>query len=366
MKKLIYLSFISLIWINTYAENIDLKITYKGEGIDGHTVHVMIGGSSLGSGVTNSSGEVSISVNTLPTRSIDLKGEKTCNNGKKSWEVKGYVTLDDNNYAHLKMEDPLNDMAEASGGFMGVDMLAKSYGLVCSGSSSGGSTSSSSDNGSAGSDDSGSSGGSDIELPTREETLESKRQMLSSRIENIDQKIERKTEKSEKEDIKSKDKNDLLYDIKELEVEKKIAQNDLEKVNLTIEKGRLNKADRTRFKENDENLKEELKQVKEERKKGKSLVSEEEAAADYTYTEEDLNNMSTMKLKKEKVSLKSTLSKRNLKLKTKKKFMSPNEVSELEAEIAKIEAAIALFEAEISARGVSEGEEIEKEEEKKD
>jgi hypothetical protein len=340
-----------------WGESIDLKITYNGQGIDGHTVHVMIGGASLGSGTTNSNGEVTISVSTLPTKSIDLKGEKTCNNAKKSWEVSGYVTLDDNNYAHLKMEVPMQEMADASGGFMGVDMLAKSYGLVCSGSSSGGATNSGADNSSA---------GTDIALPTREESLESKRQMLGSRIENIDQKIERKTEKSEKEDIKSKDKNDLLYDIKELEVEKKIAQNDLDRVNLTIEKGRLNKADRTRFKENDENLNEELKQVKEGRKKGKSLVSEEEAAADYTYSEEDLNNMSTMKLKKEKVGLKSTLSKRKLQLKTKKKFMSPNEVNDLEAEIAKIEAAIALIEAEITARGGSEEEETEVEEEKKD
>lgn len=349
-----------------WGESIDLKITYNGEGIDGHTVHVMIGGSSLGSGTTNSKGEVTISVSTLPTKSIDLKGEKTCNNAKKSWEISGYVTLDDNNYAHLKMEEPMQEMADASGGFMGVDMLAKSYGLVCSGSSSGSSSNSGTDNSSAGSDNSSSAAGTEIALPTREESLESKRQMLSSRIENIDQKIERKTEKSEKDDIKSKDKNDLLYDIKELEVEKKIAQNDLEKVNLTIEKGRLNKADRTRFKENDENLNEELKQVKEDRKKGKSLVSEEEAAADYTYTEEDLNNMSTMKLKKEKVGLKSTLSTRKLKLKTKKKLMSPNEVSDLEDEIAKIEAAIALIEAEITARGGSEEEEAEVEEEKKD
>lgn len=97
--------------------------------------------------------------------------------------------------------------------------------------------------------------------------------MLESKIQNIDRKIERKQEKAESDKTDAKDKNDLLYDIKELKIEKKIEQNELEKTNLTIEKGRLNKSDRQRFKDNEDNLKEELKQVKEDKKSGESLVS---------------------------------------------------------------------------------------------
>lgn len=188
--------------------------------------------------------------------------------------------------------------------------------------------------------------------------------MLESKIQNIDRKIERKQEKAESDKTDAKDKNDLLYDIKELKIEKKIEQNELEKTNLTIEKGRLNKSDRQRYKDNEDNLKEELKQVKEDKKSGESLVSEEELAADYEYTKQELADMTTMKLKKEKVSLKSTLSKRKVKLKTKKKFMSPNEVTALEEEISKLEAAIATLQAEIDAKdGDDEGEEEQKEEE---
>lgn len=350
MIKSILLFVFASLSLCAYSEEVSLKITYKGQGIQGHTVHVMIGGSTLGKGVTNASGEVSISVASLPSKHIDLKGEKTCNNGSKSWEVKGYVTLDDNNFHHLKMEEPMQEMVDASGGFMSMSMLAASYGLVCNESTS--SSSQSSGDNTASQEGSGSSPiGGEINLPTKEETLESKKQMLESRIENIDKKLERKTEKSEEEDIKSKDKNDLLYDIKELEIEKEIAQNDLDKVNLTIEKGRLNKADKTRFKENDDLLKEELKQVKEDRKKGKELVSEEEASNDYNYTEEDLKNMSTLKLKKERMDLKTTLTKRKMKLKTKKTFMSPAEIEELEAKILKIEAAIEVLTKEIESRG---------------
>ena len=46
-----------------------------------------------------------------------------------------------------------------------------------------------------------------------------------------------------------------------------------------------------------------------------------------------------------------TRSKRKMKLKTRKNFLSPNELAELEAEIAQIEASLELIEAEIEKRG---------------
>lgn len=65
-----------LVAFTALAETVKLKITYKGDVISGHTVYVMIGGGVLGSRVTDSNGEVDISVSSLPTKSIDLKGEK--------------------------------------------------------------------------------------------------------------------------------------------------------------------------------------------------------------------------------------------------------------------------------------------------
>jgi len=168
-------STLALLFISAYtlAETVKLKITHNGKGVDGHTVSVMYGGSVLGSGTTDDGGNVSINVSSLPIKSIDLKGEKTCSNARKSWEVKGYVTLDDNNYAHLKMEEPMTEMAEASGGFMSVSSLANAYGLVCSGSSSSSSDSGNSDSSIGSSESSSGSGSSagatDLNLPTREE-----------------------------------------------------------------------------------------------------------------------------------------------------------------------------------------------------
>ena len=193
MKKIFTLLSALVFATTLFAETVKLKITYNGKGVSGHTVYVMIGGGSLGSGVTDSGGEVSISVGSLPSKSIDLKGEKKCSGAQKSWEVKGYVTLDGSNYAHLKMEEPMKEMADASGGFISEGTLAKSYGLVCAGSS-GGDTSSDSSGGSS------DSGGVDTKteappLMTREEALANQKTGLENKIANYDFKIQRRKRK---------------------------------------------------------------------------------------------------------------------------------------------------------------------------
>ena len=65
------------------AQTVKLKITYKGSGVDGHTVTVYAGSVELGSGETDGSGNVSISVSSLPSKSINLKGEKNVTMRKK-------------------------------------------------------------------------------------------------------------------------------------------------------------------------------------------------------------------------------------------------------------------------------------------
>lgn len=352
MRRIFTLATVMMVAFSALAETVKLKITYNGSGVSGHTVSVLIGGGVLGSGVTDSNGEVSISVVSLPTKSIDLKGEKTCNNAQKSWEVKGYVTLDDNNYAHLKMEEPIAEMVEASGGFMSESMMVASYGLVCSGSGSSPSGSSSSEN-TGGSDNtgSGSTGGTTQPLMTKEESLASQKMMLENRLGNLDNKIAKSQEKINDEKVEGKKKEEEMYDIKEWEIEKKIAQNKLDKVNLEIEKGMLNKSERTMFKENDKMYKEELDQVKEDRKKGVSLLSDEEKAEAVEITEEELADMNNMQLKSKRVDYKTKLGKLKVKMKTRGKFMSPNEKEETEAQIAEFEKAIEVLEAEIEKRG---------------
>ena len=47
-----------------------------------------------------------------------------------------------------------------------------------------------------------------------------------------------------------------------MKIEKMIAQNDLDRVNLSISKGMLNKSERNGFKDEEKRLKEELKELK--------------------------------------------------------------------------------------------------------
>lgn len=339
------------------AESVKLKITYKGDGLADHTVTVMLGNAALGSGVTDSDGEVTISVSSLPSKSIDLKGEKVCDGARKSWSASGYVTLDGSNYAHLKMEDLVAEMVDASGGMMSEGMLVASYGLVCSGSSTASkSTGESSEN-------SGSSTTTETPTMTKEEMQAQQKVGLENKIASIENSIERKQSKIDSGKYTDEKKDDAEQDIRELELEKQITQNKLDKLNMQMQKGMLNKSERNAFKEKEDALKDELKAVKQEGKSGKSATIEEseevesvegelveEAVSEYVITEAQLTDMSNNDLKKRKIGLKKDLGQKNLKLKTRKNALSPNELKELEQEIADIEKSIEMIDAELEKR----------------
>ncbi len=390
MKSTILFLSLLLSSITLFAESVKLKITYNGNGISGHDVTVMIGDAAIGSGTTDSDGNVTISVSSLPSKSINLKGQKTCEGAKKSWEVKGFVTLDGSNYAHLKMEEPIAEMVEASGGFMSEKMMVASYGLVCAGSSSS-SSSKSNDGGSSDSGSSSSSSESSSILPkaeapalmTKEEALANQKMSFENKIASLDNKMEKKQSKISSGKYEGDKKIEAEQDIEEMKIEKMIAQNDLDRVNLSISKGMLNKSERNGFKDEEKRLKEELKALKSAHKSGSTVskeVKEEKESVESTVkkndnkdeakkegkededdeedegpvlvvTEADFADMGNMDLKKKKISLKSLLGKRKMKLKTRKNFLSPNELAELEAEIAQIEASLELIEAEIEKRG---------------
>ncbi|MDB3907670.1 hypothetical protein N9355_09380, partial [Crocinitomicaceae bacterium] len=259
------LTLIALLLTTTFfaaAEDVKLKITYKGDGLNGHKVSVCLGDAVLGSGTIDSGGEVTISVSSLPTKSIDLKGEKTCDGGRKSWSASGYVTLDGSNYAHVKMEDLVSEMVEASGGMMSESMLVASYGLVCSGSSS--SSKESASGSSSESSGSSSSNAQEEEEPTmtRAEMQAQQKKGLQDKIDNLQYKIEKKQSKIDSGKLTGDKKSDGEQSIREWEIEQKIAQNKLDKLELQMEKGMLNKLERNKFKDREAELKAELKEVK--------------------------------------------------------------------------------------------------------
>ncbi len=138
------------------AVNVQLKITYNGKGVANNDITIKVGDMTLGKGRTDAAGNVTINASTLPTPAIDVYGSVQTNNGSKTWDVKGWVTLNDNNYGELKFEDVFNEMGIPAG------MFAEAWGLTFStgGGNSGGnaSVSSGNSNGGGGNNSGGNSG----------------------------------------------------------------------------------------------------------------------------------------------------------------------------------------------------------------
>src|SRR5690606_39099200 len=94
------------------------------------------------------------------------------------------------------------------------------------------------------------------------ESLANQKLMYENKVANIESKIAKKNDKIAEGKLDKDKTAEAQQDLKEWAIEKQIAQNDLDRVNLTIEKGMLNKSERTTFKDKEDALKEELKSVK--------------------------------------------------------------------------------------------------------
>jgi len=112
---------------NAFAETVRLKITYHGKGVAGHTVVVLSGISVFGKGVTDSGGNLVVDGGSLPSKEINLAGGKVFKNGKKEWSIAGEITLDNQNYYHLKMDEVIKDY---TGGDGSEKLIAIAWGLT--------------------------------------------------------------------------------------------------------------------------------------------------------------------------------------------------------------------------------------------
>lgn len=130
MKKLVTILCLFLA-AAVHAETVKLKITYNDVPVNDCDITIKIGDVELGSGRTNSSGDVSINAKNLISKSIDVYGSKKTANSTKTWNAKGFTVLDNNNYCHLKMDVVVKQMADMSG--MSEATLASMWGLAASG-----------------------------------------------------------------------------------------------------------------------------------------------------------------------------------------------------------------------------------------
>ena len=118
MRKLVTLCFALVASSVVLAQTVKLKITYKDYPVTDSDITIKIGDATIGQGRTDGDGNVSIMCSNLVTRNIDVYGSKKTSNTTKTWDVKGYVVLEDNNVYHIKIEVMAKEMADASGGFM--------------------------------------------------------------------------------------------------------------------------------------------------------------------------------------------------------------------------------------------------------
>lgn len=361
----------------SYGGDIKLKFTYEDTPLAGYDITTSINGIEIkgGKGKTDSEGVVRMSTEPLPIPDIDVKGVSMCANSERKFEASGFVHVlsSNDNYFHLDLKKVAEQMASMSG--MSIDVFMESFGVKClrekqnggsgnSGRANSGTSAGVSAKGSDVESDASSESENEAKAKTSKMMEEFKNQtpaeryqalldMKSNQLYRIDKKLEKTREELEDEGLSPKKKNDLLYDEKELMIERDLKQNEVDKVQAEIDKGNrpLNKMEKEPFKQKEAELKEGLDQVKSDRKKGVSLVEGEgEDGGLASLSESDIAEMSTSKLKKTKFDTNVKLKKKKFSLKSKGKMMSDEKRQALEAEIAGLEKTLELLNAELEGR----------------
>lgn len=359
--------------------DVKLKITYKNAPLCNWEVTIKHGDMTLAKGTTDQNGIVQYKYVRLLSRNIDAYGYKPIKGGDKKWDVKGYIRLDENGYAAFDFQPLLEDSG------MPVGMMEAAWGLTLNdcggtGGSSGSAKKEEPISSQKPAEDSKNSDQATKEtsapaLMTPEERMNGQKTMLENRIDNLNAKIQKRTAQRDKEKEGSKEYSELSYDIRDLELERDLAQVKLERVNAEIAKGytSLNKSEKAAFDIREDALKEEQKTLKKQQKdnipyggtateekenaaSGKKEKNEEEIEEDATktYTPEELAAMSSFQLKKLKIDSNTTVTKRKLKLKTKSAFLTPEEKNTLQQEIDNLNRQVENIEAELAKRNEKE------------
>jgi hypothetical protein len=136
MKRTFTVLFGALMAISVTAQDVTLKITYKGAPLCDWEVSLKHGDGVIAKTTSDKNGVATFSNPRIISKSVDAAGYKAHSSGEKKWDVKGYITLNDDNYYHLEFEKMVNDMVKDSG--MPKSMIEASWGLTlggCGGSS---------------------------------------------------------------------------------------------------------------------------------------------------------------------------------------------------------------------------------------
>lgn len=408
MKKLLLLFILTFqigILFSQETHTVTLTLKYKNNPLCNYKVTIYNGDVPISTSTSNDKGVATFSNARLYSTSINASGVKTANGSEKKWEVKGYITLDNSWSATLNFEELIKEMGAPE------SLMAAAWGLTimdCSGSTSSSNSGTSSqgsgtqNTGSSSSNNTGTTSTIKNEEPEEKEPslaesmaemkaqreqqqadrkamLEQEKAQLTSKVQNLESKIQkRKTERDSKESG-SKEWSDLAYEVRDLELEKSIAETKLERTTDELAYGNqsLSKSERESYKNRLDKFETEQKETrrkqkdgvifgqasaneeKSESKGGKTEEKKEEKAEENkssneeefkVYTVEEIANMSAFNLKKLKLDTNGGISRRNFTLKTKKALLKPDEKTKIEKEILDLENQLKLIEAEMTKR----------------
>lgn len=131
----LFLSFVLTSSILSFAQqtmDVTLKLTYNNFNLCHWNVDLKHGDLVLARGVSDKNGEVHFASVTLASRDVDASGKKNHSSGEKSWNARGYITLDENGYGSLDF----SKLVEESGA--PKSMMENAWGLTlddCGGTS---------------------------------------------------------------------------------------------------------------------------------------------------------------------------------------------------------------------------------------
>lgn len=370
----LFLALFSLGSVAQDSKKVSLTITYKGSPLCYWDVTIKHGDVELAKGKTDDKGRVDFGYVRLLSNGIDAYGYKKTANGEKKWDVKGYITLNDQGHADFDFQPLVEETGMGS-------MLESAWGLTlndCQGGSSSGTSMSSGESGSSSGNESSKSEGPSIAEQqkaeqeqwkedwesgkTTAEGYQNQRAMYANKIDDLTRKINKKTEELNDAKPDSKEYSELSYEIKDMELEKQITELKLERTDKEIANGNkpLSKTERDEYKDKEESLKAQQKALKEKKDSGVRISesnnedisgdSEEEFEKFTVYTAEEFASMGTMSLQKLKIEYQTKLGKRKTALKAKGSIMKDDKKALLEKEIAELERMIELMETELAKR----------------
>lgn len=227
----------------------------------------------------------------------------------------------------------------------------------------------------------------------RKASQEQEKQTLTSKVENLKVKVSKRTAERDQEVSGSKEWSDLAYEVADLDLERQIAEVELEKVTDELAYGQegMDKTEKERYKvkleklnskqseirksqkngilfgqTSEDNSKKAIEEpVKEEKKAVKTETNVEEKKSDKEkdkkdeedddkviyYTAEEIVQLSNFDLKKLKFDSNKKIIRRDMKLTTRSAFLSPAEKKALQTEIDELKNQIVLADAELLKRG---------------